>query len=72
MKASRAAATIRALTNDDRKQWVDNDEGLYLMWKASGLSKDAFVRDHKVDVNTVINKVLSGEEQAHYLAYPRR
>jgi hypothetical protein len=51
------------------KQWIDNDEGLYNMWRHSGSSKDKFIRDNRKFVDNAIENVRSGKKQAHYLAY---
>jgi hypothetical protein len=43
----------------ERNQWVDNDEGLYNWWHRSGLSKSAFIREHRNEIDAAINRVLS-------------
>jgi hypothetical protein len=56
----------------ERNQWVDNDEGLYNWWHRSGLSKSAFIREHRVAIDKVIGNVTTSRRPAHYLAYPER
>lgn len=59
----------RTLNNKDRSQWIDNDEGLYSWWKSSRLSKTAFIRENREEIDMVINRVLNNERPAHYLKY---
>lgn len=58
------------LTIRDIEQWIDNDEGLYLWWKGSRMSKRTFIREYRHDLEACIQRVLSGDRPAHYLAYP--
>jgi len=62
----------RRLTVADIEQWIDNDEGLYDWWRRSKLSKRAFIREHRTELETAINQVLGGQQQAHYLKYGPR
>jgi len=62
----------RRLSIADISQWIDNDEGLYDWWRRSKLSKTAFIREHRVELEQAINNVLGGQQQAHYLKYGRR
>jgi uncharacterized protein YaeQ len=48
--------------DDERAQWIDNDEGLYDLWRTSGQPKRA-------EIDQVIDGVTSGDEPAHYLKY---
>lgn len=73
------------LNDDERSQWIDNDEGLYNWWKSarrqtlnpfSGLVRDAgqmpkreFIRQNREEIDRAINNVLNGSKPAHYLAY---
>jgi hypothetical protein len=60
------------LTNDDREDWVNNDEGLYDWWQASGLSIRAFIRQNRELIDEAINNVVGGKQPAHYLKYGGR
>ena len=60
------------MNDNDRSQWIDNDEGLYRLWKASGWSKKKFLSHNRAVVDYVAAKIKSGEKPAHYLAYPDR
>ena len=53
----------------ERSQWIDNDEGLYLWWKSSRMSKRNFIRQHRAEIDAAINNVTEGRKPAHYLAY---
>ena len=65
--------TTRPTINDnDRTQWVDNDEGLYRAWRASRQPKRAFVRANRASIDAVIRNVRDGDKPAHYLAYPAK
>jgi hypothetical protein len=57
------------LDDDDRSQWIDNDEGLYDWWRASGLSKKEFIRRNRTEIDAAILPVLAGTKQAHHLKY---
>lgn len=56
------------LTNRDREQWIDNDEGLYLWRKQSRLSKRAFIQAFKAEIDAVILGVLNRPPRSN----PRR
>ncbi len=60
---------IDRLNDDDRSQWIDNDEGLYLWWKRSRQSKRQFIRANRAELDAVILPVLNGTKPAHHLAY---
>lgn len=59
-----------ARRNDsDRRDWIDNDEGLYNWWKSSKLSMRDFLRENRAEIDVTIDNVLGGIKPAHYLAY---
>ena len=60
------------MNDSERSQWVDNDEGLYLEWRRSGLAKRAFVRKSRAMLDECIDRMVSGKEPAHFLAYEQR
>lgn len=45
---------ICKLNNDDRRQWIDNDEGLYNWQRSSRQSVSAFIRDNKTELDRAI------------------
>lgn len=45
----------RANMNDDeREQWIMNDEGLYNWWRGSRLSARAFIRENRDELTRLI------------------
>ena len=62
------------ITDEERRQWVLNDEGLYDLQRRSGLSVREFIRrgDNRVLIDRVISAVTSGAKPAHYLKYGPR
>lgn len=57
------------LNDNDRAQWIDNDEGLYCWWRSSRLSKREFIRQNRAEITAAIRHVLDGSKPAHYLRY---
>ena len=57
------------LNDSERRNWIDNDEGLYNWWRSSRQSKRQFIIDNKADIDACILRVLNGNKPAHYLAY---
>jgi hypothetical protein len=49
---------MKRLNDAERAQWVDNDEGLYLWWRGSGLSMRSFVRQNRAELDRRIAAVL--------------
>lgn len=49
------------VNDDDREQWVDNDEGLYTWWRSSRMGKRAFIRANRDDIDAVIRAALTRE-----------
>jgi hypothetical protein len=57
------------MNDAEREQWIDNDEGLYDLWRRAGLSKREFLRRNRGDVDAAILPVLNNEKPAHHLKY---
>lgn len=59
------------MNDNERAQWVDNDEGLYNWWRSERprQSKHAFIRASRAEIDSAISRVTSGNRPAHYLAY---
>lgn len=57
--------------DDDRRQWVLNDEGLYRMFRGwrGGYAIREFIRAHREQIDEIIDNVESGRRKAHYLVY---
>lgn len=47
------------LTLEDLEQWADNDEGIYNAWRASGLGKRRYVREHAAELRAAISAYLN-------------
>lgn len=50
---------IMKLNDDDRSQWIDNDEGLYRWWKSTRQSKRLFIRENRDKLTRLILAVLN-------------
>lgn len=59
----------RRLNDEDRAQWIDNDEGLYDWWRSSKQSKRKFIRENRAEIDAAIQPVLNNEKPAHHLKY---
>lgn len=57
------------MNDQDREQWIMNDEGLYNWWRGSHLSITNFIRQNRAEITQAIEPVLSGDKPAHHLAY---
>ncbi len=57
------------MNNTEREQWIDNDEGLYDWWRGSGLSKRAFIKENRAEIDECIENVTGGARRPHYLKY---
>jgi len=57
------------LNDEERRQWIENDEGLYDWRRRSKLSMRAFIRKNRAEIDSVINNVRDGIKPAHYLTY---
>ena len=60
----------RTTINDgDRRVWVQNDEGLYDMARASRLTQRQWIRENRALIDEVIRNVTEGDKPQHYLKY---
>lgn len=57
------------MNNQERTQWIDNDEGLYQWWRSSRMSKADFIREYRTEIDQAITSVTTGRKPAHFLAY---
>ena len=62
-------ARKQTINDDDREEFVNNDEGLYNMWLASSKGITVWVRENRPMIDEVIKAVRDGEKPAHYLVY---
>lgn len=65
---------MRRLTinDEDRRQWVDNDEGLHDLQRASRQPIRKWIRANRELIDAVIRNVRDGVKPAHYLKYGGR
>jgi len=59
----------KELDDEELRQWVLNDEGLYNWQQQTGLDVGRFVKQNRVELQGIIRATLSGEKQPHHLAY---
>lgn len=57
------------MNNEERRQWINNDEGLYNWWRSSRVSMMQFIRENRSEIDRCISNVTEGKKPAHYLAY---
>ena len=46
------------MNDHERELWIENDEGLYLWWKATRLSISRFIRTNRVEITRAIERSL--------------
>ena len=47
--------------DEERRQWVMNDEGLYLWWQRSRLPLAKFLKDNRIELDQCIDRALAVE-----------
>jgi hypothetical protein len=52
-----------------RREWVDNDEGLYDLQRRSKLPMKKWISENRKLIDAVANNVKTGAKKAHYLKY---
>lgn len=57
------------MNDDDREDFVMNDEGLYDMWRRSRQTMRVFIRNNRAIIDEVITNTKSGAKRQHYLKY---
>lgn len=55
--------------DEERRQWVDNDEGLYDWYRSSRLPMREFIKLNRKGIDEVIARVTGGQKPAHYMKY---
>lgn len=58
------------MNDKDRSQWVNNDEGLYLVCKRSKMSESRWIKENRALIDEVAKNVTENIQPASYLAYP--
>jgi hypothetical protein len=56
---ARGHAGLAGLSLTDLEEWVNNDEGLYSMWKSSRQSLRSFVKDNRAEITQAVEGVLN-------------
>jgi len=46
------------LNDEDRREWVQNDEGLYVWWKRSGIGLYRFVQENRAELTRLIQGAI--------------
>lgn len=46
------------MNDDERRQWVENDEELYTRWRRSGVGLYTWTRTHREEIDEVIEIVM--------------
>ena len=46
------------LNDEERRDWVQNDEGLYIWWKQSALNLHRFVRENRTELTRLIKGAI--------------
>lgn len=57
------------MNDTERKQWIDNDEGLYDWYRSSGQTMREFLRTNRDEIDAAITPVVEGDKPAHHLKY---
>lgn len=53
----------------ERRQWVDNDEGLMLLSVMHDGSVTDFIKKNRALIDRVVEQIKSGKRSPHYLRY---
>jgi hypothetical protein len=56
--------SIKRLNDDERRQWINNDEGLYNWQRSSRLSMRAFIRENHAELDEYIHRALGIDADA--------
>lgn len=43
------------MNDTERSQWIDNDEWLYNQWRATGMTKRAFIDEYRHNITTYVS-----------------
>lgn len=50
---------MRRRNDEERRQWVLNDEGLYRWWQSSRIGLYRFIRENREEIDTAIDGALN-------------
>ncbi len=48
------------LNDEEREQWINNNEVLYKWWRLTKRSMSAFIRENKKEIDYHIREVING------------
>ena len=51
------------MNDDERDEFIENDEGLYDWWRSSRQSKRTFIRQNRKELDEIINSIMHKEPQ---------
>lgn len=54
------------IDDKERSVWVLNDERLFLLWRKDGRAIKKFIRDNRIIIDELIDRVMTAKEQPHY------
>ena len=57
------------MNNNEREQWISNDEGLYRWKRSSRMPMREFIKENRTEIDRIIDNVIGGRKPAHYLVY---
>lgn len=57
------------MNDEERRQWVENDEGLHSEYRHSLKSMRLFIKENRKFIDECIDNVVNGKKPAHYLMY---
>lgn len=62
-------AKRNTMNDEDRRQWINNDEGLYDWFRRSRLPLRRFIRENRAEIDAAIRPVVDGSKPSHHLKY---
>ncbi len=55
------------MNDRERQMWIDNDEGLYRMWKCSRQPMRTFIRENRTELTQFIKETLNRSPLREFL-----
>lgn len=53
------------MNNNERAQWINNDEGLYNWWKSSRLSMTKFISENREEIDACIERAMNPKRRGY-------
>ena len=57
------------MTDEEREDWVGNDEGLYDAWQRSRMTMKQYIEANRERIDWVARLVTTGERRQHFTKY---